>query len=142
MRDILHAKLKIMLAEDHRDTREAIMKWFGAHGYAARAAPDVRSCLALDECEPCDVLVCDLILPDGNGWDLMRELSGRHRLVGIAASGRSAAADRARSREVGFIEHLVKPFTFQALAAALELASGHLARTEVANETISPRNRD
>jgi CheY-like chemotaxis protein len=65
-------------------------------------------------------VLSDLGLPDGDGYDLMRALAGRHPgLCGIALSGYGMTADVERSRAAGFALHLVKPVTLEALAAAI-----------------------
>ena len=50
----------------------------------------------------------------------MRRLRDRHGLTGIALTGYGMEEDLKRSREAGFVEHLVKPITFQRLEAAVE----------------------
>jgi DNA-binding response OmpR family regulator len=57
------------------------------------------------------VLICDIGLPDGTGWDLGKELkSSDRRIFGIAMSGFGTNADSVRSKESGFQYHLLKPF--------------------------------
>lgn len=65
----------------------------------------------------------DLGLPDGTGFDLMRELRDRHGLKGIAVSGFGMEEDLRRSRESGFLEHLIKPVDIDKLRAALARAA-------------------
>lgn len=55
-----------------------------------------------------DFLLSDIALPDGNGCDLMRQLSSLG-IPGIAISGFGTAKDRERYREAGFAESFVKP---------------------------------
>jgi response regulator of citrate/malate metabolism len=59
-------------------------------------------------------------LPDGSGLDLMRRLRDGHGLSGIAVSGYGMQEDLRRSLEAGFVEHLVKPVTFERLADAVD----------------------
>lgn len=116
----------ILLVEDHSDTRQAVIRWLHSKNYSAYSATDIHSCLSLAQDHAFDVLICDLQLPDGTGWDLMRQLSEDHRFVGIATSGRCSEADVARSRECGFLEHVAKPYTVRDLSAALERAAAAL----------------
>jgi CheY-like chemotaxis protein len=66
---------------------------------------------ALSENETFDLLLSDISLPDGNGWELLRCLTdgGRRPWRAIAMSGRSSMADLARSQTAGFEQHLLKP---------------------------------
>jgi CheY-like chemotaxis protein len=50
----------------------------------------------------------------------MRRLRERHGLAGIAVTGYGMEEDVRRSREAGFVDHLVKPITFQRLESAIE----------------------
>jgi len=63
-------------------------------------------------------------LPDGSGTDLMRELSARHGLRGIALSGYGMEEDVRQSLEAGFARHLTKPVSLPQLQAALREVAG------------------
>ena len=80
-----------------------------ASDFAVEVAPDCRSALELARTTKFDVMLCDLNLPDGTGWDLLREIK---RIVpGVRALAFSAFDDAdhvGRSREAGFLKHVVK----------------------------------
>jgi CheY-like chemotaxis protein len=57
-----------------------------------------------------DVLLCDIGLPDNNGWNLLSSLGDAKPALCIAMTGYGMAADVQRSREAGFHHHLTKPF--------------------------------
>src|SRR5690606_7558250 len=65
------------------------------------------------------LLISDIGLPDGSGYDLMRELAARGPIKGIALSGYGMEEDVARSRAAGFQQHLTKPIRVQSLDRAL-----------------------
>ena len=67
-----------------------------------------------------DVAICDLGLPDGRGYDLMRELKGEFSLPGIALSGYGMENDIQQSFEAGFSAHLTKPVELAALEEAIQ----------------------
>jgi DNA-binding response OmpR family regulator len=69
---------------------------------------------------PFDVLVADVRLPDGSGYELMSELRTRIPMKGIIFSGLSGAEEEARSRDAGFAAFLVKPFDLERLVETLE----------------------
>jgi CheY-like chemotaxis protein len=69
-----------------------------------------------------DVLLSDIGLADGNGWDLIREMGAWRPPFAIAMSGYGTAADRERSVEAGFRHHLIKPVSLEKLAAVLDEA--------------------
>jgi CheY-like chemotaxis protein len=82
-------------------------------------ATDAASASAAVDREPFDVIVSDLGLPDGDGYELMRRIRTIRSMPGIAMSGYGMNEDRRRSHEAGFSEHLVKPIDLEQLIAAI-----------------------
>ena len=113
-------RLEILLVEDHRDTARVLKRLLDRSGHHVRTAETVHAALAAADAEPVDIVVSDLGLPDGTGFELMRELVQRHHLKGIALSGFGTDQDVARSREAGFACHLTKPVDFHRLEEAIE----------------------
>jgi CheY-like chemotaxis protein len=70
-----------------------------------------------------DLVISDIGLPDGNGVDLMVQLTRDYGLRGIALSGYGMDADFARTKDAGFLAHLVKPVDFERLNRVLEQAA-------------------
>jgi CheY-like chemotaxis protein len=83
----------------------------------------MNSALSLASAVEFDLLLSDLALPDGNGWDLMKQLSAERYVRAIAFSAHNSPADLQRSAEAGFIEHLPKPLSPEKLCAAIERAA-------------------
>lgn len=115
--------LRLLLVEDNEPTLEVMTTLLEMVGHEVSAAPDLRTARRLAESHSFDLLVSDLGLPDGSGLDLMRELRERYGLRGIAVSGFGMEDDLRRSREAGFLEHLVKPVDVDKLKAALARAA-------------------
>jgi two-component system CheB/CheR fusion protein len=113
-------RLRILLVEDHSDTASALADLLRIQGHRVRVAGTIAQALALAEKGDLDLVVSDLGLPDGSGQDLMRKLSERFQLRGIALSGYGMEEDVRRSREAGFEQHLTKPVNLQALEAAIQ----------------------
>jgi HAMP domain-containing protein/signal transduction histidine kinase/CheY-like chemotaxis protein len=112
--------MRILLVEDHEDTNRSLTNLLRRRGYYVQPALNFQSALDLSEKEEFDVLVSDLALPDGNGIDLMRKLSSKQPLFGIALTGFGMEGDIRRSREVGFQHHLVKPIDLNKLDALIQ----------------------
>ncbi len=71
------------------------------------------------EKETLDVVISDIGLPDGTGFELMAQLKSRFGLKGIALTGYGMENDLIRSGEAGFVAHLTKPIRMQSLDEAL-----------------------
>jgi CheY-like chemotaxis protein len=115
--------VKVLLVEDHIDTRNVMRMFLEQRGYDVRVADGVTSALAAAD-EPFDLLISDIGLPDGSGLDLIRALSARGPVKGIALSGFGMDADLQRSREAGFLRHLTKPVNGAVLQEVIESIVG------------------
>jgi signal transduction histidine kinase/CheY-like chemotaxis protein len=65
------------------------------------------------------VILLDVFLPDRDGWDVMRALRADGKTQGIPVVLVTISSDRQHSFSLGAADHLVKPFTSEALMAAL-----------------------
>ena len=112
-------QLRLLVVEDHADTARTLHRLLKAAGFAVIAAPDVATAIATAERETFDVLISDLGLPDGDGYEIMRRVREIRSVPGVAMSGYGMDEDLRRSREAGFAEHLVKPIDMGQLIAAI-----------------------
>jgi CheY-like chemotaxis protein len=119
--------MNILVVEDHADTRQALEMLLQVLGHRTRAARDAEGAvaIALATDQPFDLLISDLQLPDGDGWNLLRRLeaAARRPPQAIALSGWSSKDDVIKSRSAGFQAHLVKPTGPRDLEAAVAKAS-------------------
>jgi nitrogen-specific signal transduction histidine kinase/CheY-like chemotaxis protein len=102
-------RLRILLIEDHVDTARATARLLERCGYKVAWAEGAAAAVRLAESQPFDIVVSDLGLPDGSGFEVMQRLKERYGVPGIALSGFGMEGDILRGREAGFLEHLVKP---------------------------------
>lgn len=112
--------LRIFVVEDHADTARGLALYLRGNGHEVHVALDMRSARQLSTEIDYDILLSDIGLPDGNGWDLLRELRARRPITAIAMSGYNTDADQARSKAAGFAAHLAKPLTPEELDRTLE----------------------
>ena len=116
--------LRILLVEDHGVTAKMMRMVLTAEGHAVETAGDMATALELANQNGFDLLMSDLGLPDGSGHDLMRELRERgHRFPGIALSGYGQEEDIQRSYQAGFVAHLTKPASREAVIEAVAAAT-------------------
>lgn len=120
--------LKVFVVENHDDSRLMLTMLLTQMGHQVKSAASMEEALgAVPRAEP-EVLVSDIGLPDGDGWQLLRRLHLPHPLYAIAMSGFGMNADRERSRAAGFRHHLVKPMDIVQLEALLAEAADELDR--------------
>jgi CheY-like chemotaxis protein len=107
--DIASAGLRILLVEDHEDTRH-IFEWIlKQKGHLVESAGTAEAALNLAGRQEFDLVISDLGLPDFSGTELMTILRERHSLRGVALSGYGMEEDIRRSKSAGFDRHLTKP---------------------------------
>ena len=111
-----------------------------AFGYRPSSVATVEAALALSGQARFDVLLSDLLLPDGDGWGLLRQLDARgcRPPHAIAMSGLGSPSDYRRSQEAGFVTLLVKPFAPEDLEGALRGASVAPVRAPAAEAEPAP----
>jgi CheY-like chemotaxis protein len=113
--------LRILLVEDHPDTAVALRDYLESLGHHVVAAKTMATGLQALAAEGFDFLLCDVGLPDGTGWDLLKQAPHAPHFC-VAMSGMGKNADSARSHAAGFDHHLTKPFKPEELEHLLEKA--------------------
>lgn len=115
-------KLRILVVEDHADTLRGLELLLKRLGHQVTPANNMRTALKAANDAEFDLLLSDLGLPDGSGWELMGALekSGRCPAQAVAMSGLCGFADKAKSRAAGFRAHWIKPFSPETLEAMLK----------------------
>lgn len=111
--------LRVLVVENDDDTRDVLTALLESLGHRVTATATMQAALQTLMVDDYDVLVSDIGLPDGSGWELMRRLARRAPRYAVAISGLSLREDGERSRAVGFRHHLVKPYGVEQLPALL-----------------------
>ncbi|HLH76272.1 MAG TPA: response regulator [Candidatus Binataceae bacterium] len=119
--------VRVLLIEDHQDSREAVAALLEAQGAQVATAACGEEGIQRAHSERPDVVVCDLAMPGMNGYDVARHLradaQGRP-LTLLALSAHGAPADVERARQAGFSAHLLKPVEALSLVKVIA-ASAH-----------------
>ena len=112
----------VLVVDDHDDTRQMSLIVLRSQGFNPSAALGGDEAFARAVAEQPDVIVTDLAMPDGDGWDLVAKLSADPRtkaipVVMLTACGTEAVRQRA-SRQ-GLAAFFFKPCAPDVLAAEL-----------------------
>jgi DNA-binding response OmpR family regulator len=111
----INRRLRILVVENDVDTLKSLKRYLQRLGYSVSSATTVAEALHELQRSDCDVLLSDIGLPDGDGWELLRKAQFIRKPYCIAMSGYGTATDRQASSEAGYNLHLVKPFDCQKL---------------------------
>ena len=140
--------MRLLLVED--DTRLAglLLRGLRAEGYAVDVAGTVEEARWLATENPFDVLIFDVMLPDGDGFTLCQELrqAGNWTPV-LMLTARDSVNDRVRGLDAGADDYLVKPHSFAELAARVRalVRRGRAERPavlSVGNLVLDPATHD
>jgi PAS domain S-box-containing protein len=104
--------LWVLVVEDDADTREMVAMVLSAAGAAVKTVASMKAAEDAVAAATWDVLVSDLGMPDGDGYDLIRRLRARPslaKLPAVALSAHAMDSDTRLSLRAGFDVHLAKP---------------------------------
>jgi DNA-binding response OmpR family regulator len=109
---------QLLLVEDDSAIADLVQLHLGEAGFAVHRESDCRGALHAIGSRDWDLVLLDLTLPGGDGWDICRRLRQRsERLPVIIVSARSSEAHRVLGLELGADDYLVKPFSMLELVA-------------------------
>jgi two-component system cell cycle response regulator len=114
---------RILIVEDNKTNRELMVYLFQAFGYLPTTAADGREGLAALARERPDLIVCDLEMPDVNGYEFARALKGDAQLRDIplvAVTAYAMVGDRDKVLAAGFDGYLAKPINPESFVAQVE----------------------
>jgi PAS domain S-box-containing protein len=112
--------LRILLVEDHRDTRRTLSRLLTHFGHEVFAADNIQSAMKIVASGNLDVLLCDIGLPDGSGYEVISQIKQKRPIKAVAITGFGTEEDVRRSKEAGFDFHLVKPVDLHELQTVLD----------------------
>lgn len=115
-----NAAKRILVVDDERDVRSLVCHILTDQGYEVEQAVDGRDALAKIQASAPDLVVLDLMMPELDGWQVLRELqtfANRPRVVVLSAFG-----DAKGVTEAGAVGFLPKPFRFAQLVDTCQRA--------------------
>jgi len=112
-------RLRILVVEDHADTLRVLGRLLNHFGYDISMADGAQSALQIIESKEFDIVLSDIRLPDGSGYEVMSQAKRKQPVKGIALTGFCTDEDMRRSKEAGFDFHLTKPVDFHELCTIL-----------------------
>lgn len=114
--------MRILVVEDHQDTRQVLAGLLTRWGYDVSSVDSLKGGMDRLETEPSiDVILSDIALPDGTGYALVSEARRRgKRVLAIALSGYAYPSDVRIAKLTGFDHHLSKPCDYHYLRTILE----------------------
>jgi two-component system KDP operon response regulator KdpE len=119
----------VMIVEDEPQMRRFLRTTLAANGYRLLEASTASEARLLARSHNPALVLLDLGLPDGDGFDVTRELRGWSRAPIIVISARGHEGDKVQALDAGADDYLTKPFGVGELLARMRVALRH-ARTD------------
>lgn len=139
--------MKILIIEDEPSLREVMTRTLEGEGYVVETAGDAAMAREKIGIYDYDCILLDIMLPDGNGLDVLRELKECHKSDSvIIISARDSIDDKVDGLELGADDYLPKPFHLAELVARIRSVvrrryhSGGVS-VEMANLRVAPDKR-
>jgi DNA-binding response OmpR family regulator len=115
----VQARRRILLVEDEDSIAEPLAGALNREGFDVVTASTARDALELFERRAPDLVLLDVMLPDGDGRDVLREIRARSRTPVVMLTARGEELDRVLGLELGADDYVTKPFSAAELVARM-----------------------
>jgi len=140
-------KPRVLVVEDETAISEPLAEHLARDGFAADVVATMGEARETFRREPPDVILLDVMLPDGDGRDLSRYIRKQSDVPIIMLTARSEEIDRVLGLELGADDYVVKPFSARELTARIRaiLRRGRLGERrgviEIGDLRLDPGSR-
>jgi len=128
--------VQLLLVEDDPDMADLLSQLLEFEGFTVTHAASIaaaKKALA----QPLQLALLDVGLPDGNGFDLLRDIREHHpKLPVIMLTARGEAMDRVLGLELGADDYLPKPFETRELTARIRAVLRRASPEEIQNDSV------
>ncbi len=113
--------MKILIIEDNEDLRDISKRELEKEKFVVEQASDYKQAIEKIELYDYDCILLDIMLPDGNGLDILRHLKEIKKTEGvIIVSAKDSLDDKIEGLEIGADDYIVKPFHYAELIARIK----------------------
>lgn len=113
--------MKILVVEDEKELAKSMVSYLKGHDFVCEYASDSETALDKISMHEYDCILLDLMLPDGNGFDILKELKKAGKTDGvIIISAKNSLENRIEGLTLGADDYLSKPFHLAELLARIQ----------------------
>src|SRR3954463_13527951 len=131
------SRRRILLVEDEDSISEPLAAALRREGFAPVVAATAAAALEAFKASPPDLVLLDVMLPDGDGRALLRTIRGSSRVPVVMLTARGEEMDKVVALELGADDYVVKPFGAAELIARIRAVLRRVATPALAGETGS-----
>jgi DNA-binding response OmpR family regulator len=118
----------IFIIEDNEDLREAVVSYLKLDGHEIIEFREISGVMESIRSGTPDLIILDVMLPDGNGFQLAKEIRKKYTMPILFLTARTSESDRITGFEVGGDDYITKPFSPKELILRVKVI---LKRTSV-----------
>jgi CheY-like chemotaxis protein len=124
--------LRVLVVDDEKDTRTMLEMVFEKCGAEVITAASAREALRVYEKWKPGVMICDIGMPDEDGYSLIRDVRAAEaghaqQTPALALTGYARSEDRAQALSAGYQMHIAKPIDLLELTTAVAALSKRIA---------------
>lgn len=124
--------IRILVVEDHENIRKLMLNRLTQEGYSAVGAVDGEDGMRQFELQAFDLIICDLMMPKINGYELIRRIRSESPDIPILIiTAKDSYEDKAQGFSVGSDDYMVKPIH---MSEMLLRVAALLRRAKIASE--------
>ncbi len=101
---------KILIIEDEESISDLMSYYLEKEGFAVKAADNGQKGIVITETFLPDLILLDLMLPDMNGFEVCKKISGEYTIPIIMITAKSDTIDKILGMELGADDYITKPF--------------------------------
>lgn len=121
---LLREGLRVLVVDSHTDSSDFLITLFAEYGIETRVANCISESLELMQQDCPDLLISEIVLPDGDGYSLIQQVKNFELVHGVqipavALTTCAKESDRIRALTAGFCSHLPKPLDVDELIATV-----------------------
>ena len=113
---------RVLVVDDEPQILRALRTTLGGAGYAVETAATAQEALSAAAARPPAAVILDLVLPDGSGTDICRELRTWSEAPVIVLSAVGEEREKVEALDAGADDYVTKPFSVDELLARLRAA--------------------
>ncbi len=113
--------MKVLIIEDEKDLLDSILTYLKSEGFICEFASNFKSAIEKIGIYDYDCIIVDINLPDGSGFDIVKNLKKNKNTAGIIiVTARHSIDDRLKGLDLGADDYLIKPFHLSELNARIK----------------------
>jgi two-component system, OmpR family, response regulator RegX3 len=128
----MQGRRTILMVEDEESITVPLAEALAREGFDTEVAGTAAEALELAGSVAPDLVLLDVMLPDGSGYDVCRELRSQSRVPIIMLTARGEETDKVVGLELGADDYIVKPFSAREVAARIRAVLRRAGETQTA----------